>query len=206
MLSQNSGLYVHYGGSINVDQLVDMARSQSKDQPIVWLSSPQLHHFDPQPADHPREGYLLSAAANSDLVVICDPLSRDSALTDGRTFVFSNYTATVDRVLWSAGPQVLAGQKIVISRAGGIIHYRDRKIVASVPGYELFHFNDPYAVFLRLLPNGSYLIVGESAYRLADASVITHPQHRDQAVPVEKEQFLVDLARALSRLHPGEVK
>lgn len=206
---QNSKLFNHSGSTHTIDDYVDLANAKTDDDPgreIVISDIPPNHGWTENPSDTSTESYLLTAAANSDLVVIIEPFERQSAQTEDHRFVFSDYTASVDRVIWSRNLTVLPGQNVVIARAGGILTYRGRTVVGSVKGFALFRLHEPYLIFLRLLPNGTFGVIGSAAYNLRDQEVDTGSflETKDSKEPskrlVPKAQFLAEVDRAVERL------
>jgi hypothetical protein len=201
---QNSRLFVSYSGQYTLDHYVDLQSAKNTHKPIeIFSPGPQEGFGLDNPNEKSRETYILSATANSDLIVVAEPLERQSGPTEGSRFIFSDYTVVVDRVLLARRVTVLPGQSIVVTRAGGILQYRGRTLIGSVPGFELFHLNEPYMMFLRLLPNGTFFIFAEAAYNLQDQQVDIHPIHRETKNETKKlvprDQFMEDVDRAIKR-------
>jgi hypothetical protein len=205
---KNSKLFVFYSGNRTLDNYVDLQnakKDESADQAIVISrNAPREGLVGANPNERSREAYILGATANSDLIVVAEPLLRNSAATEGGRFIFSDYEVVVNRILLARDVTVLPGQKIVVTRPGGILQYRGRTLVGSVPSFELFALNEPYMIFLRLLPNGTFLVVGESAYNMTDEQVdIDHEprtQKNGKKKLVPKDQFVEDVERAANRL------
>ncbi len=199
----NSHLFVQYNNQNSFDQMIDEASSQTADKDIVFVSGPKIHHFEKDPRDASHEAYLMSAAANSDLIVIGAPTAASSDFTEGHHFLFSDYTVAVREVLYSNKVNVLPGQNIVVSRPGGSMQYRGKKIAASVIGFPFFQLNAPYVFFLRFLPNGSFIVFAESAFRVDTESVTTHPGQRNDAKAIANRAFMEDVYKAVERLKDG---
>jgi hypothetical protein len=205
---QNSKLRAFYSGNRTLDDYVELQnakKDEPADQPIVISdNAPREGLVGANPNEKSREAYILDATANSDLIVVAEPLLRNSAATETRRFIFSDYEVVINRIFLARDVTVLPGQKIVITRPGGILQYRGRTLVGSVPGFELFTLNEPYMVFLRLLPNGTFLIVGESAYNLTGEQVDIDRERKTQKNGtkklVPKDQFVEDVERAAKRL------
>ena len=108
----------------------------------------------------------------------------------------------INRIFLVRNVTVLPGQRIVVTRPGGILQYRGRTLVGSVPNFELFTLNEPYMMFLRLLPNGTFLVVGESAFNLAgdQVDIDRRIQKNGTKKLVPKDQFVADVERAAERL------
>jgi hypothetical protein len=204
---QNSKLFVFYSGNRTLDDYVELQnakKDEPADQPIVIsANAPREGIVGLNPNEKSREAYILDATANSDLIVVAEPLLRNSAATETRRFIFSDYEVVINRIFLARDVTVLPGQKIVVTRAGGILQYRGRTLTGSVPGFELFHLNEPYMMFLRLLPNGTFFIFAETAYNLHDQQVDIHPIHRETKNEtkklVPKDQFMEDVDRAVKR-------
>jgi hypothetical protein len=204
---QNSKLFVFYSGNRTLDDYVDLQnakKDESADQAIVISRNAPREGVGANPNEKSREAYVLDATANSDIIVVAEPLLRNSAATETRRFIFSDYEAVINRIFLARDVTVLPGQKIVVTRPGGILQYRGRTLVGSVPGFELFALNEPYMMFLRLLPNGTFLVVGESAYKMTDDQVEIDHERRNQKNGtkklVPKDQFVEDVERAANRL------
>lgn len=204
---QNSKLFHHSGSTSTIYDYVDLPgvkASNSATRDVTLYDTPSYHDWEENPSEKSREAYLLSSAASSDLVVIAQPLERHSDPTEDRRFVFSNYTVAVDRVLRAKGLTVLPGQDIVVTRLGGSLQYHGRNIVGTVVGFDVFQINEPYVMFLRLLPNGTFLVIGNAAYNIRDAQVETHHnQHASKneiKKVVPKDEFIEDVDRAIRRL------
>jgi|GEM_PF-4780051 len=197
---QNSKLFDQYASSRTIEDYANDKSTNNADASIAIERSSKLHHNGKKILDSTRESYLRTAAVNADLIVVVEPTARHSDFTDGHRFIFSDYEASVDRVLFSRKVTVLPGQNIVVSRAGGILHQGNRKIYGHVTGFELFHLNEPYLLFLRYLPNGTFLVFGEAGYNISGSKVITHPEgpHKDTSVP--RATFLEDVTHAIERL------
>ena len=200
----NSRQFTRYSNSVSIDELIDDPGRQDPAKEIVVVSSPELHHFEDNPGDHSREAYLMSAAANADLIVIGRPLRRVTHLTETHRFLFSDYTVATKQVLYSPKALITEGQQIVVSSPGGSMEYQGRRIRAVVKGFAMFEMDTPYVFFLRLLPNGSFLVFGEAAYKLDGSPIVSHPQTRDSEVTHQYEEFVEDVRRAIERLkHDG---
>jgi hypothetical protein len=204
---QNSKLFVFYSGNRTLDDYVDLQNAkqdESADQAIVISRNAPREGVGANPNEKSREAYILGATANSDLIVVAEPLLRKSAATETRRFIFSDYEVVINRIFLARNVTVLPGQKIVVTRPGGILQYRGRTLVGSVPNFELFTLNEPYMMFLRLLPNGTFLVVGESAYKMTDDQVEIDHERRNQKNGtkklVPKDQFVEDVERAANRL------
>jgi hypothetical protein len=204
---QNSKLFVFYSGNRTLDEYVELQnakKDESADQAIVISRSATREGVvGANPNEKSREAYILDATANSDLIVVAEPLLRNSAATETGRFIFSDYEVVINRIFRARDVTVLPGQKIVVTRPGGILQYRGRTLVGSVPYFELFALNEPYMMFLRLLPNGTFVVVGESAYNITDEQVDIDRGRRTQKNGtkklVPKDQFVEDIERAAKR-------
>jgi hypothetical protein len=204
---QNSKLFVFYSGNRTLDEYVELQnakKDESADQAIVISRSATREGVvGANPNEKSREAYILDATANSDLIVMAEPLLRNSAATETGRFIFSDYEVVINRIFLARNVTVLPGQKIVVTRPGGILQYRGRTLVGSVPYFELFALNEPYMMFLRLLPNGTFVVVGESAYNITDEQVDIDRGRRTQKNGtkklVPKDQFVEDIERAAKR-------
>jgi hypothetical protein len=129
-----------------LDDYVDLQnakKDESADQAIVISRNAPREGVGANPNEKSREAYVLDATANSDIIVVAEPLLRNSAATETRRFIFSDYEAVINRIFLARDVTVLPGQKIVVTRPGGILQYRGRTLVGSVPGFELFALNEP---------------------------------------------------------------
>jgi hypothetical protein len=185
-------------------ELQNAKKDESADQAIVISRSATREGVvGANPNEKSREAYILDATANSDLIVMAEPLLRNSAATETGRFIFSDYEVVINRIFLARNVTVLPGQKIVVTRPGGILQYRGRTLVGSVPYFELFALNEPYMMFLRLLPNGTFVVVGESAYNITDEQVDIDRGRRTQKNGtkklVPKDQFVEDIERAAKR-------
>lgn len=205
---QNSRLFVFYSGNSTLNDDVAFHNAK-KDEPadseiVVSRSRPKEGLEGTNANEKSREAYILGETANSDLIVVGEPVQQNSSATEGGRFIFSDYEVAVDRILSARGVTVLAGQTIVVTRPGGILQYRGRTLVGSVPGYDLFSINQPYMMFLRLLPNGTFLELGESAYNLNKEQIEIDPDRGTKKNVVKtlipKAQFVEDVERAIRRL------
>lgn len=208
---ENSELFLHSGSTRTLDDYINLPSTNTgKGAPkdIVLFDSPADHNWIDNPNDNTSEAYLLSSSVRSDLIVAAEPLECVSEPTEDRRFIFSDCTFAVDRVVRARGLTVLPGQKIVVTRLGGTLKYRGRTFVGSVKGFEQFRLNEPYMMFLRQLPNGTFLVIGNAAYNLQDNQVDVDPGHlvkegdkkdvHKKLIP--KDQFLEDVNHAVSRL------
>ncbi len=203
---QNSKLFVFYSGNRTLDNYIDLQNAKSHDPAdqtiVISHSAPREGIVGTNPNERSREAYVLDATTNSDLIVVAEPRLMNSAATETGRFIFSDYEVAVNRTLMSRGVTVLPGQTIVVTRPGGIIQYRGRQIVGSVPNFDLFTLNEPYMMFLRLLPNGTFLVVGESAFNLSadQVDIDRRIQKNGTKKLVPKDQFVADVERAAERL------
>lgn len=200
LLESNSRQFDQYGDVHTYDEILKEPSFQDPSKTVTVVSSPRIPHYSRDLDGNHREYYLMNATSNADLIVEGTPQSVASGLTAGRNFIFSDYTVTVEKVLYSPNATVLPGQNIVVTRAGGIMTYHGRNIAAHVSGFNLFALGRPYLFYLRLLPNGSFLLFAEAAYNLDGGHVTTQPHRRGEEFPVEKSLFMEDVNAAIIRI------
>lgn len=201
----NAKQFVDYVAPYTVDQLIDNSKDGENELTIV--SAPRLRQSDTQMSQSDRKSYLLLAAANADLVLIGEPIRRHSELTQGNTFVFSDYLVAVDQVFAAKGVTVLPGQPIIVARPGGIVHYRGKQITGSVFNFPLFHLHDKYVMFLRFIPEtGSFFIFAEAAFDIEDQTVVTRSGRYTEKEEHSRGELLDDVRKAVANIDQGRQK
>lgn len=143
-----------------------------------------------------RGDYLASLSANSELIIVGEPISRYSAITNDHGFVFSDYVVAVDRVIKNDGQPVLAGMNIVVARAGGEITYRGCSVRGIDPEFHLFQLNRQYVFFLKLLPNNqAYKVTADRSFLFDGGKAVSSRASLTRSI--DKDEFLGDLQGAI---------
>ena len=195
----NSKLFGLYALASPIDQLIKLPPYKGvKD--IEISREAKTHNMDVTPHANTRDSYIAKTVASADLIVVGEPTARNSAFTEGRRFIFSDYTIAVNSVTWSQGVTVLPGQNIIVSRAGGILAVDGRTVRATVSNFPPFEIKDTYLMFLRILPNGSFLVFAEGAFDISGNEIPAETVGRVKH-PISTKEFLEDTAQAISRIY-----
>lgn len=140
-----------YRGQRTIDAAIADPRSHQRNEVVIARTDGSEKHKIQSNGPVPGVD-LRQLAANVSIIVEVTPLERKSFICADNTFVCSNYTALVTRVIRNNGVAVLAGQQIVISRGGGVVKYNGSYVRAIDPNFHLFKLNTRYIFFLKLIP------------------------------------------------------
>lgn len=142
----------------------------------------------------------------ADAVVIGSVRGKSSNLTEGGTFVFTDYDVAVDDVLKSdARAPVESGDAITVTRPGGTVSIRGRVVRAIDREVERLEVGQKYLLYLRRVPaTGAYGQVSHPMF--ADAFLLSDDrveQISDKPLPLrylraaDAAQFLAEARNAL---------
>ena len=122
---------------------------------------------------------LVGMACASDAVVLGTAASHTSHLTADNTFLYSDWTFTVNQVLKNnAKASMSANSVITIARPGGQIETNGRKVYAIDDNFAAFHSGDQYLLFLQFIEQvGTYEAKAENVFRISGEKVGHLTQH-----------------------------
>jgi hypothetical protein len=150
---EHSKLYQKYTG---IGDLRSAAAKSNGD--VEVLSGAGQKIFFPNDPPTQLSDFVATMAHRADLIVIGKVNDQKSFLTEQGTFVFTDYTFTVEQVLKN-NPNALLQPSggIVVTRPGGIIQLNGRNIKASDESLASFETGKHYLLFLNYIPTtGAY--------------------------------------------------
>jgi hypothetical protein len=126
--------------------------------------------------------FLRGAVCDADAVVIGNVRSKDSQLTEGETFIFTDYELTVEKVLKdNAKAPISPDSTITVTRPGGEVQINSRKVTAVSEYHEPLSIGERYILFLRFIP-------GTGAYK-ADNNRGSFQLRNNQIITLTKESL-----------------
>jgi hypothetical protein len=131
----------------------------------VITHEPDLYEINPP--ETPLE-FLTVQACQADAVLVGTFADQVSALTQGDTFIFTDLTLNIERVL-KDNPlaPMAAGQAITVTRPGGELHLGNRTVRAELPQFRAFRVGGRYLLYLKFLrQTGDYMASGKGSFEL----------------------------------------
>lgn len=195
--------------SVTIEQrIADATKANAGQKPndiVIQGSSGErfVDHGSPLARQTKLPPLLLSAVANSDLVVMGTVLTSRSLATNDHTFVFTEYTVRVDRVFFDKTNSVSPLQTIIVSREGGSVAMDGVLVKAVAPDFEQFSPNQQYVFALKSLPGtDAYKAVAPWTYEVANGLVLSASKletktERRKTLP----EFISDLEAAVAYRH-----
>jgi len=151
--------------------------------------------------------HMESEVANSDLIVMGTPVSSRSLPIQDRTFLFTEYSVNVDKVISTGKTNVTPGQTIMVSRGGGEMFVDGVLVKAIEPAFDPLRLNQPYIFMLRAIPNAdAFRALGSGTFAVENGAVI--PASRLAGGGSAKKNkdlnsFLSELDSAVARKRAG---
>jgi hypothetical protein len=151
---------------------------------------------------HPPQGVsplVVSALANSDVVVQGIPYISRSLPVQDETFLFTQYAVRVQRVFSDPSGRVRPGDTIIVSRQGGVLVVQGIPVRAVETAFDQFTLNVPYIFALkRLKDTETYLAIASRTFVLANGVVTSASKLDAKTLPAKSsEQFVNDLQEVL---------
>ena len=151
--------------------------------------------------------HMESEVANSDLIVIGTPVSSRSFPIQDRTFLFTEYSVNVEKVISPGKTNVTPGQTIVVSRGGGEMIVDGVLVKAIEPAFDQLRLNQPYIFMLRAVPNtDAFRALGSGTFSVENGTVIP-ASHLASGASTQKNKdlnsFLTELDGAVARKRSG---
>ncbi len=202
----NSRLFGTYADFMSVNDRVGLAKNlDKKDINVIREIKPEGAGGTPTKFEEPA---LASELANSDLVIIGYPQHRESELTQEGSFVFSDYSVWISTIYKNDKKyQILPGSSIVITRAGGMVDIKGKKIHGIVPGFPLFRLGGQYIMCLRYIPeSGSFLLPPGGSFWIDDNNVVNPSVGLSSVTAKDKTVFINKLNEILGAIRSGGAK
>lgn len=180
---EHSKLYKKYTG---IGDLRSISASSKGEVEVLNGTGQKI--FFPNAAPKQLSVFVADITNAADLIIIGRVDDRDSFLTEEGTFVFTDYSLSVEQIIKSDSKAALEpSSKITVTRPGGTLQLNGRKITASDESLAPLEKGKRYLLFLNLIPiTGAYKAFdSHSAFRLNGAR--TEKLTKDQ-LPVELEQ------------------
>jgi hypothetical protein len=150
---QHSKLYAAYKG---IGDLRVIAAKSTGDVEVLAGIGQKIFQSDARPID--SETFLNDVIAKSDAIVIGTVREQQSFLTAEGTFVFTDYSFSVEQILKNnnLGP-LRPTDNIVITRPGGVIELGGHTVKAADESLGSFERTHRYLLFLDYIPaTGAY--------------------------------------------------
>jgi hypothetical protein len=141
------------------------------------------------------------AVMNSDLIVIGVPVQSRSLFIEDHSFLFTEYSVKVEKVLAPEHSNVLPGDMIIVSRPGGEMVIDNVPIGAIDPAYTEFLLNQRYVLMLEYIPGTStYRAHASRTYAVRNGRVFsTSNLEKTTTPPKDLPIFLADIDTCLER-------
>ena len=129
-----------------MDDYVDLQnakKDEPADQAIVISRNAPREGVGANPNEKSREAYILGATANSDLIVVAEPLLRKSAATgETRRFIFSDYEVVINRIFLARNIQrVVPAKRLSSQDRAGFFNIVGGRWLVLVPNSGLLSLN-----------------------------------------------------------------
>jgi len=117
-----------------------------------------------------RAEQLKDLACGSDAVLIVKLTDQTAALTEDESFVFTDYTASVEEILRNNPTQTLqVSSQVIVTRPGGSLVLDGVKISARMEQFREFVVPRRYLLYLRFVPStNSYVASGSKSFELRE--------------------------------------
>jgi len=144
---------------------------------------------------------LLSGVANSDLIVMGEPISARTLPLNDRTFLFTQYTIRVSRILSDDARGLSPGDTIIVSMGGGNLVVDGVLIRATDPAFDQFRLNEPLIMMVKEFPGtGTYQAVAPWTFLVKDRLVTVASKVQPDGSVRQRPlaDFLADLEAAVA--------
>lgn len=179
------------------------------DQVANYKGSGPLTIVGPNPSSAHRKAWdgpfpevnLPSLSANSDLVIEGIPQTQISGICAAGTFVCSDFEVYVTKIIKNTRMPVIAGQTIVVARAGGTIKVGGVVVQGVEPNFRAYRLGDKYILFLTFITqSGSFKAYPGSSFQEVDGKII------DSRInfgirPADRDLFFEELSHAIAVPH-----
>jgi hypothetical protein len=121
-----------------------------------------------------RPPFLKGITCDADAIVVGVLNSQHTShLTEGGSFIFTDYELTVkDVVKDNAAASIQPGRAITITRSGGEVQINGRTVRAIDDSFKPFKVGERYVLFLRFISaTGAYRASGSGSFQLRDDRV-----------------------------------
>lgn len=117
--------------------------------------------------------FLKTRACAVDVIVVGKVKSKSARLTEDETFVFTDYVLSVEDVLKNNDAEFInSGGDITVTRAGGVINLRGRKVTAEHQAVKLLEENQRYLLFLTFVPDKSAYVANDIGFLLQNNKIV----------------------------------
>lgn len=145
--------------------------------------------------------------ANSNLIVLGTPLTEHSLPIQDHTFLFTEYSVRVDKVISAGTTSVSAGQTILVTRGGGSMVVDGVLIKAIEPGFDQVALNNQYIFMLRSIPQtDAFRALGSATFSVENGTVFPL-RRRSEGASASKgtdlNSFLTEVDNAAARKRSG---
>lgn len=145
--------------------------------------------------------------ANSDLIVLGTPLTQHSLPIQDHTFLFTEYSVRVDKVISAGTTSVSEGQRILVTRGGGSMLVDGVLVKAIEPGFGQIVLNNHYIFMLRSIPQtDAFRALGAGTFSVENGTVFPL-RRRSEAASAGKgtdlNSFLTEIDNAAARKRSG---
>lgn len=164
---EHGKLFKGYG-----DKKIKELGGKPSDDMLVKVGAGLYNILPDEPPFNPQL-FLAEIGCDADAVIVGTPEAKISQITEDEKFIFTDYGVNVDNVLKdNQASFVQTNGNIVITRTGGKIKYKERRITAVDEGFKPFRINSQYLLFLKYLPaTKSYQAFRNGSFRLQDNNV-----------------------------------
>lgn len=145
--------------------------------------------------------------ANSNLIVLGTPLTEHSLPIQDHTFLFTEYSVRVDKVISAGTTSVSAGQTILVTRGGGSMVVDGVLIKAIEPRFDQVALNNQYIFMLRSIPQtDAFRALGSATFSVENGTVFPL-RRRSEGASASKgtdlNSFLTEVDNAAARKRSG---
>lgn len=171
---EHSKLYKDRGLGKKLRDLTSKRDSQEVKTDIDIISPPPIPMLSPGGATSTASG-LENLACEADAVVTGQVKSKSSFPTADETYIFTDYTMSVEEVLKGDPANVTPGGEVTVTRPGGTVQFDGRRFRAIDRSFKPLEIGDRYLLFLKLIPEtGAYSAVNsKSSFLMRDNKVLT---------------------------------
>jgi hypothetical protein len=179
--AEHSKLYRRYTG---IGDLRSISATSTKDVEVV-SGLPQKIYY-PNARRRNLDQSIAEIAEKSNLVVIATVSEQKSFLTAEGTFVFTDYSMTVDQVIKNNLPRPISvSSQLIVTRPGGTIRLNGHVVHAVDESLDPFQLGKRYLLFLEYISRTG----GYEAFAADGAFLVDH----NRTVKLTKEKLPSEL-------------
>lgn len=198
----NSAAFTMYEELYKIPTRVSGHKQMNQSGPVVVSHALPKHSSGSVPgraSTYPSQ-HLIDLAERSSLIAIVQLKDSKTLMTDDQSFLYSNFSVSVDQVLLDRDNQTFPGAQIIITRAGGTLTFDGVVVEAVDTEFRPFEAGGRYLLFLNVVPGtASFKATAPGSFQMDAKAEAVHPLdlHTSEATKTP-DSFVAEVLGAVS--------